>query len=213
MILTATIMYGQSDPCQKKIIQPYDKNMHSIVIYPNCNDTTVFLVRVYKDNELRREEWYKNNKLNGLNKFFNSTNSSTMVTTEILWDTGNIIQTNTYFQNSSIISTTRKATSDSTDFSITYYQNGNIKEYGNLKTLFSCPYGQWTEMDSLGIYKWTGFYKIVNMEKRDSSFDNYGNEVFFSVFTCSQKDGIWKKTDKDHKIIDQQVYIDGKLKK
>ena len=214
LLLTSTIIRGQSAPCQHKSIRPYNKNMYDVTIYPNCNDTTVFISRTYENNKLWREEWFKNKLPHGLSKYYDWTDSNNVKSSESLWENGLSIHTTVYFTKSSIISDATKRITDTTDFQIKYFRNGNIKEYGNVNTKNSrCPYGQWTEFDSTGTYKWTGSYKFVNKSRRDTTIDDKtGETIVYTITTCSEKDGAWKKTNKDNKVIEQVIYINGKPK-
>jgi antitoxin component YwqK of YwqJK toxin-antitoxin module len=212
LLLFSCAAWGQTEPCQKKYIT--GKNKYSIEIYPHCYDTTMFLVRFYEDNKLWKEEWFKNNIPNGLSIIYSWKDNTIMKSSEVFFgDDLKILHSTSYFPNSNLISHSTKAITDSTAFSISYYQNGNIKEYGNLKSDMNCNYGQWTETDSLGNFKWVGGYKIVRREKIDTTIlPKTGEMVITKLISLYEKDGVWKKTNKNDKVIEQVIYVDGKLK-
>ena len=210
----SSALWGQTEPCQKKYASQYNRNMYRVEIFPHCNDTIIFLVRTYEDDKLTSEEWFKNNIPNGLGKYYSWKDNTITLSSETFYgDSLKILHSTSYFPNSSLISKETKAITDSTAFSISYYKNGNIKEYGNFKGDSYCNYGQWTEMDSLGNFKWVGEYKIVHKETIDTTIlPNTGDMVVTKIISCSEKDGIWKRTDAYNRVIESLIYVEGKLK-
>jgi hypothetical protein len=201
------------NPCQKNFYSEDWRNIKSVIFYPNCNDTTIFFVRTYENNKLMREEWRKNNMLDGISKYYSYSDSNGVETTETLWSKSDILQTINYFPNSVFISSMNKQISDSSIFEMKYYKNGNTREYGNSKVKRYCRYGVWTECDSLGMYKWEGEYKIVNREKKDTTWDKKtGDEYIVTTFTCSEKTGVWKKLGKNDTVLEQVIYVNGIIK-
>lgn len=201
------------EPCQKTYHSGDWRNITTVIFYPNCNDTTVFLARTYQNNKLWREEWFKNNFPEGISKYYNTSDSNNCVSSESLWSNGDVLQSTSYFPNSTTISGTSKKISDSLSFNISYYRNGNVKEYGNTKNYMNCECGVWTEYDSLGTYKWVGEYKVIHKEEKDTITDKEtGFSSIVTMFTCSTKNGIWKKLDKNDSLLEQIIYVDGVIK-
>ena len=194
----------KDNPCQKKTQSRHNSNMHYVITYPNCKDTTTYSSRCYENGKLYWEMVVLKNKKTIETTF--SAERNNVITTQTFFENDKASYVYSYYEHPSILKSVQKYESDTSSFITEYYQNGNIKEYGH-ESFPGCPTGQFVEFDSLGNFKWTGAYVRVNKTKVEKN--EYGD---VEIFTCSEKNGIWYKTNKIDQRVDSIVYVDGKIK-
>lgn len=197
------LLTGFENPCDKKNVK---KDGNTIFMYyPNCKDSSCYFARTFEKGFLVNEVWVNNNRPAGIENNY-SGDKNNLITSTSYWGIDRRQFSISYFAGTNRTERILQLLADSNYFDIQFYSNGNIKTYGLTNSSY-CNFGIWTEIDSLGLTKNSGQYKIVRKEEKKP----YDNGTIITSW-CFEKDSVWTTTNGQNKIIEQKKYIDGKLK-
>jgi len=191
-------------PCQKITSGRFGSTL--LFTYPDCADTTSYIVFTYeRDSLLYRKESYRNDVLDGACWYRGGGRDGV---TTCYYSKGRLSNMTVFYPASSVCRSSVDYLTDSLAYVTTFYPNGNLQDCGyNTKDSVYGPSGIWTEYDSLGFSFWTGSYRHVNII---SVFyiknDMTGEAEEVHSQTSAIKSGTWKKYNLQGDLLEIKDY-------